>query len=127
MNKSENNNILVVCKPSLLVCVWRSTGVDGKPLVCDWVAAGSTAKGTDMDEHESDRTGGYYGSPARGILTFIWIYHPPSGMHEKNMFEIDNDKTENRLPDQKKSWTGRFRRAIIDHMRRLRRRTDIAG
>lgn len=128
MNKSQSNNIPAVCKPGLLVCVWRSTGVDEKPLVCDWVAAGSTAKGMDMDKHDRDRAGGYYGSSARGNLTVIWIYHPPLVYARKtHMFKIDNDKTETRLPDQKDSWPGRFHRAIVDHLRRLCRRTDVAG
>ncbi len=77
MNKSQNNDILAFCKPSLLVCVWRSTGADGTPLVCDWVTAGGTAREMNRDEDDSDRTEGYYGSPARGTLAFIWIYHRP--------------------------------------------------
>jgi hypothetical protein len=43
MNKIQNNQILAVRRPSPLVCLWRSTGDPGMPLVGIWVQA-HTAK-----------------------------------------------------------------------------------
>jgi hypothetical protein len=43
MNKIQNNQILAVRRPSALVCLWRSTGDPGVPLVGIWVQA-HTAK-----------------------------------------------------------------------------------
>lgn len=31
------NKIFTINRPSSLVCIWRSAGDSGKPLVCSWV------------------------------------------------------------------------------------------
>jgi hypothetical protein len=58
MNNIQNNKILAVRRPSPLVCVWRSTGDPGMPLVGIWVQADTAKLRPSPADPSSDEIGG---------------------------------------------------------------------